>query len=38
VPGDWADPRARWRGWHLLRTGCALTALAVNGAAVALLR
>jgi uncharacterized membrane protein len=38
VPGDWADPRAQWRSWHLLRTGCALTALAVNGAAVALLQ
>lgn len=38
IPADWADPRPRWRHWHLIRTGCALTALAVNAVAVGLLR
>ncbi|TYB39276.1 DUF1772 domain-containing protein [Micromonospora sp. AP08] len=26
VGPEWDDPRRRWRGWHLLRTGLALTA------------
>lgn len=38
VPADWPDPRRRWRNWNLLRTGCALTALVLNAAAVVLAR
>jgi len=34
LPDDWADPRRRWRGWHLLRTTLALTALAAHAIAV----
>ncbi|MCP2341059.1 anthrone oxygenase family protein [Actinomadura rupiterrae] len=36
LPADWQDPRPTWRSWHLLRTGLAIAALAVNAAAVAL--
>jgi uncharacterized membrane protein len=35
MPSDWHDPRPLWRRWHLLRTVCAIAALAVNAAAVA---
>lgn len=34
LPADWRDPRAKWRRWHLLRTGLALAALLVNVIAV----
>ena len=37
IPDDWEDPRPRWRNWHRLRTAFALTALTVNGLAVAML-
>ncbi|MER5212027.1 DUF1772 domain-containing protein [Streptomyces sp. NPDC002838] len=37
IPPDWQDPRLPWRNWHRLRTACALTALAANALAVALL-
>jgi uncharacterized membrane protein len=33
---DWPDPRARWRSWHLLRTGLALTACLSAAVAVVL--
>lgn len=36
LPDDWEDPRPLWRSWHLLRTGLAICALAVNAAALAL--
>lgn len=36
LPDGWIDPRPLWRRWHFLRTGLAVVALAVNGAAVAL--
>lgn len=29
----WTDPRPAWRGWHLLRTGCASLALLTTSAA-----
>jgi uncharacterized membrane protein len=35
MPADWADPRPLWRRWHLLRTACAIAALVVNAAAIA---
>lgn len=35
MPPDWRDPRPLWRRWHLLRTACAIGALAVNASAVA---
>ncbi|MFI5495837.1 anthrone oxygenase family protein [Actinoplanes sp. NPDC051859] len=35
MPTDWADPRPLWRRWHLLRTACAVVALAVNATAIA---
>ncbi|MDW4905914.1 DUF1772 domain-containing protein [Streptomyces sp. ADMS] len=38
IPADWQDPREPWRAWHRLRTAFALTALACNALAVALLR
>jgi uncharacterized membrane protein len=38
LPPDWPDPRRPWRDWHHLRTVFALLALALNGAAVTLLR
>jgi uncharacterized membrane protein len=31
---DWRDPRAQWRRWHLIRTVCALLALAATATAV----
>lgn len=34
IPPGWTDPRSRWRRRHLLRTGLALAALAVNATAV----
>jgi uncharacterized membrane protein len=34
-PG-WDDPRLRWRDWHLLRTGFAMTACLVAAVAVVL--
>lgn len=34
LPEDWVDPRARWRGWHYLRTALALCAVTVNAAAL----
>jgi uncharacterized membrane protein len=34
-PG-WDDPRRRWRGWHLLRTGFALAACLAAAVAVVL--
>jgi uncharacterized membrane protein len=37
IPAGWSDPRPRWRQWHLLRTGLALAALAVNSVAVTLM-
>jgi uncharacterized membrane protein len=37
VPAGWADPRARWRHFHLLRTSFALLALAANAVALALI-
>ncbi|MEV0593231.1 anthrone oxygenase family protein [Nonomuraea cavernae] len=36
VPADWADPRPRWRAWHLLRTTLAVAALTANSLGVAL--
>ncbi len=36
VPAGWADPRRRWRAYHLLRTYLAGAALAVNACAVLL--
>lgn len=27
ISPEWTDPRPRWRGWHMLRTGCAAGAL-----------
>ncbi|MCO1580354.1 DUF1772 domain-containing protein [Crossiella sp. SN42] len=35
LPVRWVDPRRRWRGWHLLRTGLAVLALLLNAYAVA---
>ncbi|GAA3703018.1 hypothetical protein GCM10022224_081010 [Nonomuraea antimicrobica] len=37
LPEDWAaaDPRVRWRNWNLLRTAFAVTALAGNAVAAA---
>ena len=37
MPADWNDPRPLWRSWHLLRTGLAIAALAVNSLAIMLL-
>ncbi|MDJ1133961.1 DUF1772 domain-containing protein [Streptomyces iconiensis] len=37
LPPDWEDPRPLWRRWHLLRTGLALFALALNAVGVAAL-
>ncbi|GAA1858946.1 anthrone oxygenase family protein [Asanoa iriomotensis] len=37
IPVDWEDPRPIWRRWHLLRTGLAVLALAVNAFMVILL-
>jgi uncharacterized membrane protein len=34
VPGDWSDPRASWRAFHLLRTVLAVLAVTANGIAV----
>ncbi|MEU6711955.1 DUF1772 domain-containing protein [Nonomuraea sp. NPDC046802] len=36
IPDDWADPRPRWRSWHLLRTTLAVAALTANSLAVAM--
>ncbi|MEO3796158.1 DUF1772 domain-containing protein [Nonomuraea sp. B10E15] len=36
VPADWADPRPRWRAFHLLRTTLAVAALTANSVGVAL--
>ena len=36
VPAGWADPRARWRAYNLVRTYLAVLALAVNACALAL--
>lgn len=35
LPPDWHDPRPAWRRWHLTRTTLAVTALALNAAALA---
>lgn len=34
IPADWADPRALWRNWNLLRAAFAVLALATNALAV----
>jgi uncharacterized membrane protein len=34
IPRDWKDPRPRWRGWNLWRTGFSFAALALNGVAL----
>ncbi|PZG51393.1 DUF1772 domain-containing protein [Spongiactinospora gelatinilytica] len=36
IPDDWADPRPRWRAWHLLRTTLAVVALTANSVALAM--
>jgi uncharacterized membrane protein len=36
MPAGWVDPRRRWRGWHLVRTWCAMVGLLANGVAVVL--
>jgi hypothetical protein len=36
VPAGWADPRRRWRAYHLLRTYLAVLGLAANACALLL--
>jgi uncharacterized membrane protein len=38
LPTDWVDPRARWRAFHLIRTGLAVLALVANASALLLAR
>lgn len=34
LPDDWADPRPRWRAWHLTRTAVAFAAMILTCAGV----